>query len=116
MVVCGRSHNAKTCYIYFNRDWVQTHWLAARRRCQSLIDEDMSYDLVKIDDKLKNKIVRSLIQTDGDQPWIGLERNGSDLENTFQWTDGTFLKRAEKGSSWIGYENWKSGEPNNDVR
>ena len=70
----------------------------ARKKCQS-----MNADLPIINSVEENTFIADLLKEQGAKwSWIGLQRNAADSK--FYWVDG---------STPVGYDAWKSGEPNN---
>ena len=74
-------------------------WSDSRLKCQAL-----GSDLAVIDTEAENGFIANLIENHLELPtraaWIGLQLNRT--LNAFRWIDG----------SPLGYNNWKSGEPN----
>lgn len=75
----------------------------------------MDYDLATIDDSIENAIAYKMIQSNDDDPWIGLKRQDTGSKDSFQWSDGTLLTKILDGTEWNRYTNWRRNEPNNQV-
>ena len=95
-------------YLYFHTGAMT--WQVARAECQNnggdLISILSSADQIEYNARFGSGF-----------GWIGLFQNSSSLSYSepfggWEWVDGTPLNFNFATNSWIGYENWGGGEPN----
>jgi hypothetical protein len=112
---CFSSFDGSTYYLYCDS---YVSWSTARDNC-----EDNGYELTSIRDSTENTHVQDNLFTTS---WIGYRDTDSSkscigsTENVrFTWTDGYFgyydieYDWCTTSTTSSGYNNWKSGEPNN---
>ena len=96
----GWHQRDESCYYFY--ETATKVWNDSRSICQTI-----GSDLAVISSEDENQFIANRIEDYLILPtravWIGLQRDT--ITSTFHWIDGTPLEG--------GYENWKSGEPNN---